>query len=202
MAPEWAPSRHGAGKGAFGLHGTGMVRLRATGQSGSRCPRQPGAHAKAIFVAIQSRHLSRPGGRAVHHNVINSGLNFARLRGPTLSCGIVITTSTHLNYIDRLEALMTSSRSIANPRAIRLRLGLNQQDFWGRIGVTQSGGSRYEGGRSMPKPVRELLKLVHVDQIDLRRISKNDLMVLAHLKKSQPALFKRLKTAAAKASKK
>jgi len=96
---------------------------------------------------------------------------------------------------------MTSSRSIANPRAIRLRLGLNQQDFWGRIGVTQSGGSRYEGGRSMPKPVRELLQLVHVDQIDLRHISKNDLMVLAHLKKSQPALFKRLKTAATKASK-
>jgi transcriptional regulator with XRE-family HTH domain len=96
---------------------------------------------------------------------------------------------------------MTSSRSIANPRAIRLRLGLNQQDFWGRIGVTQSGGSRYEGGRSMPKPVLELLKLVHVDQIDLRRISKNDLMVLAYMKKNQPAQFKRLKIAATKASK-
>lgn len=88
-----------------------------------------------------------------------------------------------------------------NPRDIRRRLGLNQQEFWTKIGVTQSGGSRYEGGRSMPKPVRELLKLVHVDQIDLRRISKNDLMVLAHLKKSQPALFKRLKIAATKASK-
>ena len=96
---------------------------------------------------------------------------------------------------------MTSSRSIANPRAIRLRLGLNQHDFWGRIGVTQSGGSRYEGGRSMPKPVRELLRLVHVDQIDLRRVNKNDLMVLAHLKKSQPALIKRLKTSATRASK-
>ncbi len=96
---------------------------------------------------------------------------------------------------------MKRSRSIANPRSIRLRLGLNQQDFWGQIGVTQSGGSRYEGGRSMPKPVRELLRLVHVNQIDLRRVTKIDLMVLAHLKKSQPALFKRLKTAATKASK-
>ena len=97
---------------------------------------------------------------------------------------------------------MTSSRSIANPRAIRLRLGLNQQDFWGRIGVTQSGGSRYEGGRSMPKPVCELLRLVHVDQIDLRRITKIDLMVLAHLKKAQPAQFKRLKATVTQAAKK
>jgi len=97
---------------------------------------------------------------------------------------------------------MASSRSIANPRSIRIRLGLNQQDFWGRIGVTQSGGSRYEGGRSMPKPVQELLRLVHVDQIDLRRVTKVDLMVLAHLKKTQPAQFKRLKLAATNAAKK
>lgn len=54
----------------------------------------------------------------------------------------------------------------------------------------------------MPKPVRELLRLVHVDQIDLRRVTKIDLMVLAHLKKSQPAQFKRLKAAATQAAKK
>ena len=45
-----------------------------------------------------------------------------------------------------------------NPRDIRRRLGLNQQEFWTKIGVTQSGGSRYESGRDMPKPVRELLR--------------------------------------------
>ena len=73
---------------------------------------------------------------------------------------------------------------------------MNQQDFWGQIGVTQSGGSRYESGRDMPKPVRELLRLVHVEQLDLRSINKNDLMVLAYLKKSQPATFKQLKTKA------
>ena len=91
---------------------------------------------------------------------------------------------------------MTRSQGTTNPRAIRLRLGLNQQDFWGRIGVTQSGGSRYESGRTMPKPVRELLRIVHVDQIDLRKVTKTDLMVLAHLKKSQPAQFKKLKASA------
>ena len=36
---------------------------------------------------------------------------------------------------------------------------MNQQEFWGRIGVTQSGGSRYESGRNMPKPVQELLRV-------------------------------------------
>jgi hypothetical protein len=35
---------------------------------------------------------------------------------------------------------------IFNPREIRQRLGLNQEAFWTRIGVTQSGGSRYEAG--------------------------------------------------------
>ncbi len=46
---------------------------------------------------------------------------------------------------------------------------MNQQEFWSRIGVTQSGGSRYEAGRAMPKPVRELLRLVHVEGVSLSR---------------------------------
>ena len=91
---------------------------------------------------------------------------------------------------------MTRAQRISDPRAIRQRLGMNQQDFWGQIGVTQSGGSRYESGREMPKPVRELLRLVHVDRLNLRNITRNDLMVLSYLKKSQPALFKRLKASA------
>lgn len=95
---------------------------------------------------------------------------------------------------------MTRAQRISNPRAIRERLGLNQQDFWGQIGVTQSGGSRYESGRDMPKPVRELLRLVHVDQLNLRNVTRNDLLVLRYLKKTQPALFKRLKASATSAS--
>ena len=54
---------------------------------------------------------------------------------------------------------------ISNPREIRRKLRMNQQEFWSRIGVTQSGGSRYESGRTMPKPVRELLRLVHIEGI-------------------------------------
>jgi predicted transcriptional regulator len=85
---------------------------------------------------------------------------------------------------------------IQNPRGIRRRLGLNQQDFWGRIGVTQSGGSRYESGRNMPKPVQELLRVVHVDQIDLKKINKGDVAVISYLKTTEPALYRRLKTEA------
>ena len=91
---------------------------------------------------------------------------------------------------------MTRARQISNPRVIRQRLGLNQQDFWGQIGVTQSGGSRYESGREMPKPVQELLRVVHVEQLNLRNVTRNDLMVLAYLKKKQPSVFKRLKAQA------
>lgn len=39
----------------------------------------------------------------------------------------------------------------------RQMTGLNQQQFWSRFGVTQSGGSRYESGRAIPKPVRMLM---------------------------------------------
>src|SRR3954464_9666883 len=83
-----------------------------------------------------------------------------------------------------------------SPREIRLRLNLTQQEFWGKIGVTQSSGSRYESGRSMPKPVRELLRLVHVDQIDVRKITRDDFRVLSYLKTSEPGLSKRRRTQA------
>lgn len=36
---------------------------------------------------------------------------------------------------------------------------LNQSQFWSRFGVTQSGGSRYESGRGLPKPVAMLVWL-------------------------------------------
>jgi transcriptional regulator with XRE-family HTH domain len=91
---------------------------------------------------------------------------------------------------------MTRAQRLADPRAIRQRLGLNQQDFWGQIGVTQSGGSRYESGREMPKPVRELLRLVHVDRLNLRNVTRNDLLLLGYLKKSQPKLYRKLKAEA------
>ncbi len=85
---------------------------------------------------------------------------------------------------------------IANPRDIRKKLGLNQEEFWNRIGVTQSGGSRYESGRNMPKPVRELLRLVHVEQVDLGRLRREDIEIVEYLREQHPDLYKKLKKAA------
>ena len=87
------------------------------------------------------------------------------------------------------------------PREIRRKLGLNQQQFWSKIGVTQSGGSRYEIGRNMPRPVRELLRLVHVEQIDIQKVKREDMDVIDYLKSEDPELFKSLKKSA-KAKKK
>ena len=82
---------------------------------------------------------------------------------------------------------------LINPREIRRRLGLNQEEFWTRIGVTQSGGSRYESGRNMPKPVRELLRLVHVERIDLSRVKKEDFEIIDHLKSHHSELYQNLR---------
>ena len=85
---------------------------------------------------------------------------------------------------------------VLNPREIRRRLGLNQEQFWTQIGVTQSGGSRYESGREMPKPVRELLRLVHVEQVDLSQVKRIDFDIISYLKESHPDLYRNLRRAA------
>jgi DNA-binding transcriptional regulator YiaG len=41
----------------------------------------------------------------------------------------------------------------------RKKQNLNQTEFWTRFGVTQSGGSRYESGRNIPKSLAILLQL-------------------------------------------
>lgn len=45
--------------------------------------------------------------------------------------------------------------------ALRKKLNLNQQQFWAHLGVTQSGGSRYESGQNIPLPTRKLIYLLH-----------------------------------------
>ena len=46
-------------------------------------------------------------------------------------------------------------------KAARTALGLNQTEFWQHVFVTQSGGSRYENDRSVPKPVQSLLVMAY-----------------------------------------
>lgn len=96
---------------------------------------------------------------------------------------------------------MKTSEKLVDVREIRRKLGLNQQEFWARLGVTQSGGSRYESGRSMPRPVRQLVRLVYVENIDIEKIKRDDFEMIAYLRSAKPALYKELKKAAKAAAK-
>jgi transcriptional regulator with XRE-family HTH domain len=82
---------------------------------------------------------------------------------------------------------------IKNPREIRQKLGLNQEEFWQKIGVTQSGGSRYEAGRDMPRSVGELLRLVHVEGVDLSTVNREDIEIITFLRSKHPDLYARLR---------
>ena len=95
---------------------------------------------------------------------------------------------------------MKSTEKI-DARAIRRKMGLNQQEFWAQVGVTQSGGSRYESGQNMPRSVRQLLRLVHVEQIDIAKVRKEDFDVIEYLKAKNPTLLKDLKKQAKEAKK-
>lgn len=46
-------------------------------------------------------------------------------------------------------------------KQIRNKHKLNQTEFWGRVGCTQSTGSRYETHRTIPKPVQTLIKIAY-----------------------------------------
>lgn len=85
---------------------------------------------------------------------------------------------------------------IKNPRDIRKKLSLNQSDFWSKIGITQSGGSRYESGRSMSKPVRELLRLVYLEHVPLATANGTDLRIAALLREQKPDIYEQLQTLA------
>lgn len=55
------------------------------------------------------------------------------------------------------KLVFSSSEEI---KAFRRKHGMNQSQFWG-VGVTQSGGSRYESERNIPQPVRLLLHIAY-----------------------------------------
>lgn len=46
-------------------------------------------------------------------------------------------------------------------KEIRQKHKLNQTQFWTPLGVTQSGSSRYEGGRAIPRPVQKLIVIAY-----------------------------------------
>ena len=57
-------------------------------------------------------------------------------------------------------------RLLADIKTQRKRSGCNQRDFWRRFGLTQSGGSRYERGRTLPRCVQILLALEALGDVE------------------------------------
>ena len=52
-------------------------------------------------------------------------------------------------------------QSIKNYRELRRKMDISQSEFWSRIGVTQSGGSRYEAMRRVPKTTQAVIDLTY-----------------------------------------
>lgn len=51
----------------------------------------------------------------------------------------------------------TKKIDLGNLAELRRSYDENQETFWRRFGVTQSGGSRYESGRNIPTPIALLV---------------------------------------------
>ncbi len=61
-----------------------------------------------------------------------------------------------------------------NLRKLREKTGLTQEEFWGRVGMSQSGGSRLENeNRNLPEPVRILLTIAYGDSKDYSETIKD-----------------------------
>jgi hypothetical protein len=57
------------------------------------------------------------------------------------------------------KPLVSMSPSVGDLKKYRISKRESQEKFWGRFGVTQSSGSRFETGLAIPAPVALLLKL-------------------------------------------
>lgn len=83
-----------------------------------------------------------------------------------------------------------------NPKELRIKLGLTQGGFWSPVGVSQSGGSRYESGRKLPASISTLLHLVHIEGIDLSTLKGQHALVGLYLSETDPETYARLLKAA------
>ena len=75
------------------------------------------------------------------------------------------------------------------PKELRLELGLTQAEFWSPVGVSQSGGSRYESGRKLPASISALLHLVHIEAVDVGQLDGDDGRVGRRLRETDPIAY-------------
>lgn len=73
-------------------------------------------------------------------------------------------------------------------KALRENSGKSQKDFWRSVGVTQSGGCRYEGGASIPQAVRQLLFIFYVAELKFNTSTEEGAKALVELGKLQASI--------------
>jgi len=60
-----------------------------------------------------------------------------------------------------------------NLRKLRERTGLTQSQFWARVGMSQSGGSRLENeNRALAEPIKLLLDIAYGNAMEFNRALK------------------------------
>jgi hypothetical protein len=94
-----------------------------------------------MMHGILDFHTSFHGGAAMANDFVTE----ATLQEPALNAVKLQVSSLALSVSD-LKKYRISKRE-------------SQEKFWGRFGVTQSSGSRFETGLAIPAPVALLLKL-------------------------------------------
>ena len=86
-----------------------------------------------------------------------------------------------------LKAMLTVS-----PKELRNQLGLTQSEFWAPVGVSQSGGSRYESGRKLPPAISALLHLVHIEGLNVTDIRGDDTRAGKALREADASRYENL----------
>jgi len=71
--------------------------------------------------------------------------------------------------------------------------GLNQTEFWAKVGISQNTGLRYESRGSVPPTVGLLIDLVYVRLIDVAKLNGEDMAILEYLQLSLPGWYARLR---------
>lgn len=90
---------------------------------------------------------------------------------------------------------ITSEKDITGQAAkyLREQANLTQKAFWNSVGLTQSGGCRYEQGQSIPRPIRILIYTIYAAGIRIDATSEagtSELQRLAKLQASERAADK------------
>ena len=86
----------------------------------------------------------------------------------------------------------TKNKNISDIWALRRLRRLTQTEFWRKVGVSQSCGSRFENGCSIPTPVRLLIDVIYVRSIDTSKVKREDMAIIEYLQQHHADLYSRL----------